>query len=584
MIKVEKLSYGIPEKELYKKISFDINEKEHIAVIGSNGTGKTTLMDMLVNTDDYLFTGKISKENNLKVGYVCQYVDHNKEESTSVYDYLAKDFEDMLKEQEEICAQMADTADLEAVMERYQKSLDDFATVDGDNFDTNIHRQLKLSGLTKITDVPVSVISGGEYKLVQIIREMMRRPDVLIMDEPDVFLDFHNLDGLKHLIKNYTGTILVVTHNRYILNHCFNKILHLENADLQVFEGSYMDYRAAILEKKVELQEAAAKDMAEIERQKKVIQRAIAEATYNDDPAKGRQVGARKSLLEHLEAKAIKEPFVEIKEPEIVLFMKAEEQIDGERVSKDPVISVKDYQIAFEETLLAHVNFDILPGEKVALVGENGTGKTTLLRDIFKQQQGKCRIGYLSQIYSDFFGTDDTVMDVMMHHGMNSRGEMTALLKQYCFPEELLEEHVSLLSGGEKNLLQIAMLHLKEYDILLLDEPTSHLDTYAQEALVRAIREYPGAVLMVSHDFYMITGCADYVLLADNKTIRKMSGRAFRKMIYKTYFSSEYIELDKQKKETEQRIEGFLRDKDYKKAGEFCQKLKQNVQRLHECM
>lgn len=587
MIKVEKLSYGVPEKELYQKISFEIGEKEHIAVIGSNGSGKTTLMDMLINTDEYLYTGKIIKREHLKIGYVSQYVDHDKDVSETVYEYLARDFEEMLKAQEEICAEMAEAEDFEEVMERYQKSLDAFAAVDGDNYDANIHRQLKLSGLTKITDVPVAVISGGEYKLVQIIREMMRMPDVLVMDEPDVFLDFNNLAGLKHLIKNYPGTILVVTHNRYILNHCFNKILQLENADLQVYEGSYMDYQVAILKKKVELMEAAAKDAAEIDRMKKVIQRAIAEATYNDNPAKGRQVGARKSLLEHLEARAIKEPFVEIREPEITLYQKKEKEDTEEVVQSTddkPVLVVRDYQIAFEETLLSDVNFELMPGEKIALVGENGTGKTTLLRDICAREKEKCRIGYLSQIYSDFFDRDETVMGALMRRGLESRSEMKALLERYCFPEGMLDQHVSLLSGGEKNLLQIAMLYLEDHDILLLDEPTSHLDTYAQEALIDAIRAYPGAVLMVSHDFYMITGCVDQVLLVEDKTIRKMSGRAFRKKIYKEHFSSEYIELDKQKKETEQKIEGLLRDKDYEKAGALCEKLEQIVRRLNDCI
>ena len=668
MIKVEKMSYSFPGKDLYHNISFTIEEGEHAALIGSNGSGKTTLIDMLINEEEYLYTGKIKIPQNLKFGYVSQFVAHDKELTSNVYDYICQDFLDMLAEQEAICLEMETATDFDEIMDRYQKSLDAFAAVDGDNYETNVHKQLKLAGLTHLENVPVSSISGGEYKLVQIIRQMMRFPGILIMDEPDVFLDFDNLAGLRNLILSYPGTILVITHNRFILNHCFNKILHLENADLQEFEGSYMDYQVALLSKKVELQEGAAKDLEEIERQEKLVKRMRKEATYIDNSAKGRQLNARVSLLERLKAKAIKAPFVEVREPEIHLYDKAKrnipeqtepvmdgsiseqtesvmdgsipeqtesvmngnvpeqiepvmsenlaeqtiETVPNERLEnlaeqttetapderldnitdfssenklnekvenienseeKSYVLRVEDYNLAFDQVLLEHVTFDLGPHDKVALVGPNGTGKTTMLHDIYEAQKKECKIGYMSQVYTELYDEKDSVYDAFEPYGFYNVGMVQDYLKNYCFSKDMAEQRISTLSGGERNLLQLALLNQTNEDVLLLDEPTSHLDLPAQLALEKAIREYPGAVLMVSHDFYTIANCVDYVLYVDEKTVRRMSGRAFRKMIYKKHFTSTYIELERQKQELEQKINTLLRENDYESAKTLCQKL-----------
>ena len=579
MIRVENLSYSFPEKDLYRNISFHIEEGQHAALIGSNGSGKTTLIDMILHEEEYLYTGKIRKKESLKTGYVSQYVVHDRELTSDVYDYLAQDFRKMLQEQEAICLEMETATDFDEIMDRYQASLDAFAAVDGENYETNIHKQLKLAGLSQIEEVPVSSISGGEFKLIQIIRQMMRFPDLLIMDEPDVFLDFDNLSGLSNLIRSYPKTILVVTHNRFLLNYCFDKILHLENRDIQEFEGSYMDYQVALLSRKVEMQEGAARDQKEIQRQQKVVERIRKEATYIDNSAKGRQLKARVSLLERLKERAIKEPFVEVREPEIHLWM------DEDTASaKGGRILVEDYSLSFGETLLDHVSFEIGPGEKVALVGPNGTGKTTLLHDINEMLQKTLpsggeenetvpRVGYLSQVYQNFYDESETLYQVFEKLGLEKAAETEEYLSRYCFPPEMAGQRLKDLSGGERNLLALAILGRMDTEILLLDEPSSHLDLYAQEALERAIREYPGTILMVSHDFYTIANCVDYVLYVEDRQIRRMSGRAFRKMIYKKHFSSSYTEFEKEKNELEQRIQSWLRMKDYEKAKEGCRKL-----------
>ena len=565
MLAVENLSFSYSDKELYTNVSFHLEEGQHCVFIGSNGTGKTTLLQMLMNTEEYLYDGKIRKDENLRIGYVSQVSKSNKDRDITVFDFLSEEFVKNQEENARLCEKMATAENLETVYEEFQRVLDEFQAMDGDHYESNIRKQLKIAGLSKLENLELSKLSGGEFKLVQIIRQMIVQPDLLIMDEPDVFLDFHNLNGLRDLINAHKGTLLVVTHNRYLLNHCFDKILHLENADIQEYDGSYMDYNFDLLQKKIELQELAAKDLEEIERTRKMVDRLRADATKIDSAQKGRSLKAKVTQLARLEARRIKEPFVNIRQPQIELpkLQPAEDKV---------LLSVKDYGLSFDEQLLEQVNFEIHTGEKVAIVGPNGTGKTTLLREIYEnnhpaiQVSDGAEIGFLSQIHGETLNEANTVYQEMESVGFETKAEIAEYLKDYCFEPEHLGRKVDILSGGEKNLLQLAKISAGNANLLLLDEPTSHLDTYSQLALEKAMEAYKGAVLMVSHDFYSIANCVDYVLFVEEKTIRKMRIRSFRKMIYGNHFDKEYLELEQQKKQLETKIESLLKVSDYEGA------------------
>ena len=565
MLAVENLYFSYSDKELYTNVSFHLEEGQHCVFIGSNGTGKTTLLQMLMNTEEYLYDGKIRKDENLRIGYVSQVSKSNKDRDITVFDFLSEEFVKNQEENARLCEKMATAENLETVYEEFQRVLDEFQAMDGDHYESNIRKQLKIAGLSKLENLELSKLSGGEFKLVQIIRQMIVQPDLLIMDEPDVFLDFHNLNGLRDLINAHKGTLLVVTHNRYLLNHCFDKILHLENADIQEYDGSYMDYNFDLLQKKIELQELAAKDAEEIERTRKMVERLRADATKIDSAQKGRSLKAKVTQLARLEARRIKEPFVNIRQPQIELpkLQPVEDKV---------LLSVKDYGLSFDEQLLEQVNFEIHTGEKVAIVGPNGTGKTTLLREIYEnnhpaiQVSDGAEIGFLSQIHGETLNEANTVYQEMESVGFETKAEIAEYLKDYCFEPEHLGRKVDILSGGEKNLLQLAKISAGNANLLLLDEPTSHLDTYSQLALEKAMEAYKGAVLMVSHDFYSIANCVDYVLFVEEKTIRKMRIRSFRKMIYGNHFDKEYLELEQQKKQLETKIESLLKVSDYEGA------------------
>ncbi|MGN0158578.1 MAG: ABC-F family ATP-binding cassette domain-containing protein [Brotaphodocola sp.] len=598
MIQVEKLTYSFPEKVLYKDISFTLEDGVHCALIGSNGTGKTTLIQMLMEPDEWLYTGKIIKKQEGRIGYVSQFFKTTKENTMTVFEYLSEDFVRLQKQSEALCAEMAKAGDLDEVFARYQKVLDEIDAVDGNNYVSNIGKELKLAGMKSMEDVELGKLSGGEYKLLQVIRQMMQMPSLLIMDEPDVFLDFENLNGLCRLINSYKGTILVITHNRYLLNHCFNKILHLENADIQEFDGNFVEYHVSLLQKKIELQELAAADQEEIERTRAMVKRLREKATRFDNASFGRTVHAKQTQLDRLEARQIKEPFVNIRQPKIVLpAVEISENMEAESVSGTaadpaaetavtPVLHVENYHLEFEDVLLDGVNFDLNPGEKVAIVGPNGTGKTTLLRQLSAKDNPAVtirpgtEIGFLSQNHSEMLNEEHTIYEEFEELGFETKAEAAELLKQYCFDEAILDSRVGTLSGGEKNLLQIAKICAGKANLLLLDEPTSHLDTYSQIALEKALADYQGAVLMVSHDFYSIADTMDYVLYVEDKTLRKMRVRTFRKMVYKNYFSQEYLELEQKKKELELRVESCLRDHDFEAAKILCEQLEVIVRKM----
>ena len=579
MIKFDNFSYSFPQKDLYNKISFTLEDGQHCAFIGASGTGKSTLIDILMDPEKYMFAGTLEINPDCRIGYVSQFPQLDKTNEITVFDYIAEEFIKLQKELASICAEMETspgTDDTDLLLEKYQQAANAFDAISGDDFESNINKKLNLANLFTHKNIRVSELSGGEFKLIQVIKEMLTSPDVIIMDEPDVFLDFENLTALKNLINTHKGIMLIVTHNRYLLNHCFNKIVHLENTDLQEFDGKYIDYHFALLQSKIEQQELANAYTEEIERNEILSVKLRSAATNNAEAARGKALSARVKILERLEATRIEAPYVDLKQPEIRLVTEG-------KIEENTALRVRDYSVAFDDILLEKVAFEIKSTDKVALIGANGTGKTTLLRAIFSDNHSSIEINddtevaYLSQLHGEMLNESNTIQEEFFEAGFETMDKIRSYLSNYGFAREAMDQKIGSLSGGERNILQLAKISAGQANLLLLDEPTSHLDTYSQIALEKAIKEYNGAILMISHDFYSIVNCMDYVLIIEDKTVRRMSIKNFKKRIYASHFDKDDSELEQKKKSVEMKIALALKDTDPSHAKILSEELKEMI-------
>lgn len=579
MIHIENLSYAFPQKDLFENINFSLTHGQHCAFIGTSGSGKSTLIKIIMDPEPYMYTGKLTIEPTCRIGYVSQFSHLDRSSHLTVFEYIAQEFITQQNHIADLCAQMETAQEIDPLLEQYQKAYDAFESIDGDNYESNILKKLNLADMHGLINLNIRLLSGGEFKLIQVIREMLTTPDLIIMDEPDVFLDFEHMNSLKNLINSHKGIMLIITHSRYLLNHCFNKIIHLENKELQEFDGSYIDYNFSLLQKKIELQELAIADTEEIERNENIINRLRDISSNNSEASRGRSLNARVKIQERLLARRIKEPFVDIKQPNIDL-------LTPYVIEECSAIRLENYSLAFDEPLLENVDFQISSKEKVALIGPNGTGKTTLIRQIFQNSHeaikvdSSIKLAYLSQLQGETLNESNSVLDEFFDLGFESRTEIHNYITHYGFEESILTQAISSLSGGEKNILQLAKISSSAANFLLLDEPTSHLDTYSQLALEKALQNYNGGFLMISHDFYTVVNSVDYVLVIEDKKIRKMSMRKFRKMIYARHFDVDYLELEKTKKKLETRIELALNERDFESSTQISEKLEEVIQKI----
>lgn len=579
MITVDNLSFSFPQKDLYNNISFTLEEGQHCAFIGTSGSGKSTLIDILMDPERYLYDGKLEIDPEFRIGYVSQFSQVDQAKEMTVFEFIAEEFIKLQDEITSIYDEMATASDMDSLMEKVQLALDALESMDGDNYENNINKQLNLANLMKLKDLNISSLSGGEFKLIQVMKEMLHRPDLMIMDEPDVFLDFENLNALKKLINSHKGMLLVVTHNRYLLNHCFNKIIHLENTEIQEFDGRFIDYNFSLLQTKIELQEIAVAEEEEIERNENIVNNLRAIATVDSEASRGRALKARVKFTERLEARRIKAPFVDIKQPNIHFGV----DHDPEDI---PVINVNNYSVAFDELLIDNVSFEMKSTDKVAIIGANGTGKTTMLREIYQNSHAAIeinadvKVAYLSQVQGEMLKGSNTILEEFIEAGFDTYDEIRSYISNYGFEGEILDQKIESLSGGEKNILQLAKVAASKANVLLLDEPTSHLDTYTQIALEKAIVDYKGAILMISHDFYSVVNGMDYVLIIEDKKIRKMSMEEFREMIYSSHFNKDYLEIEQKKKAVEMKIELALKDTNFELAKGLVDELEEVIKLL----
>ena len=505
------------EKQVFKNCSFHIEDHEKAAIVGINGAGKTTLLRILTGELD-ADEGMVVWGKDVSFGYLPQ--NAQVEGSRSIYDEVLEAKKDVLLLEEEIRScelQMKQAEDnaLEALMEKYTQLTHRFEQADGYSCRSEVTGVLKGLGFTEEEfSKQVSTLSGGQKTRVALGRLLLTRPDLIILDEPTNHLDMSSIAWLETWLINYRGAVLIVSHDRYFLDKIATKIIELDGGKASVFSGSYSDYAVKKEQIRAAQMHAYLNQQQEIKHQEAVIEKL---RSFNREKSI-RRAESREKMLQKME---VLEKPTEVRDDMHI-------QLKPRIESGNDVLSVEGLAKAFDsQPLFTDLSFFLKRGEHVAVIGDNGTGKTTILKIInglVDADAGEIRIGSKVQIgYYDqehhVLHPDKTIFEeISDEYPTLTNTEIRNVLAAFLFTGEDVFKQIKMLSGGERGRVSLAKLMLSEANFLILDEPTNHLDITSKEILEDALNNYTGTVLYVSHDRYFINRTASRILeLEDGK-------------------------------------------------------------------
>ena len=502
-------SFG--ENDILKQVSFHIEDHEKAAIVGINGAGKSTLLKILIgklSADD----GVVTWAKGASIGYLAQHQDL--EGAETIYDALLEVKKPLIQMEERIRSlelemKSASGDELEAKFSEYSRLNHEFEMADGYSYQSEITGVLKGLGFTEDEfSKPITALSGGQKTRVSLGKLLLTKPDILLLDEPTNHLDMESIAWLETYLRNYSGAVIIVAHDRYFLDRVVTKIIELDMGHCTVFSGNYSAYS----DKKAMLRDAAIRaylnQQQEIRHQEAVIAKL---KSFNREKSIKRAESREKMLdkIDRLEKPVQTNDSMDIRlEPDVV--------------SGNDVLTVTDLSKSFDtQTLFTNVDFEIKRGERVAIIGNNGTGKTTLLKiinGIIPADSGQIRLG--SKVHIGYYDQEHQVlhMDKTLfqeiqdtYPNMNNT-QIRNTLAAFLFTGDDVFKLIRDLSGGERGRVSLAKLMLSDANFLLLDEPTNHLDITSKEILESALNRYTGTVLYVSHDRYFINRTATRIL------------------------------------------------------------------------
>ena len=502
-------SFG--ENDILKQVSFHIEDHEKAAIVGINGAGKSTLLKILIgklSADD----GVVTWAKGASIGYLAQHQDL--EGAETIYDALLEVKKPLIQMEERIRSlelemKSASGDELEAKFSEYSRLNHEFEMADGYSYQSEITGVLKGLGFTEDEfSKPITALSGGQKTRVSLGKLLLTKPDILLLDEPTNHLDMESIAWLETYLRNYSGAVIIVAHDRYFLDRVVTKVIELDMGHCTVFSGNYSAYS----DKKAMLRDAAIRaylnQQQEIRHQEAVIAKL---KSFNREKSIKRAESREKMLdkIDRLEKLVQTNDSMDIRlEPDVV--------------SGNDVLTVTDLSKSFDtQTLFTNVDFEIKRGERVAIIGNNGTGKTTLLKiinGIIPADSGQIRLG--SKVHIGYYDQEHQVlhMDKTLfqeiqdtYPNMNNT-QIRNTLAAFLFTGDDVFKLIRDLSGGERGRVSLAKLMLSDANFLLLDEPTNHLDITSKEILESALNRYTGTVLYVSHDRYFINRTATRIL------------------------------------------------------------------------
>ncbi|MBR5974134.1 MAG: ATP-binding cassette domain-containing protein [Clostridiales bacterium] len=512
LISVNKVSKSYHSRLLLDHVSFSIDRGDKIALIGSNGTGKSTLFKMIrgdVKPDE----GEILHHGTAIAGYLTQNMEELDMGGNLLVSEELQDIEDKMREAEAHLANASET-ESQSLLRTYQQLASRYESLGGYDYEPRMKAALAGLGLTDIDWTrDISSFSGGEKMRICLARLIVSRPDILLLDEPTNHLDTDALEWLEGFIRSYGGAVLLISHDRYFINRTVTKVLELENSTITAYRGNYDDYK----EQKRRFLEDQKRLVANLEKEL-IRQEGVTQTMLSHRNISGYH--AREKVVEKLSDRLAAEKSRLAGGPMRMSFKLMPEERSG-----DPnkiLLQTRSLGKTFPDgkVLFEDVSFEIKACDKVFLVGPNGCGKTTMLSLLLGRisdfdgdvlVSGSSRIGYMGQ-FVPFDDETRTVLDELSERAEMTETAARNLLARFGFRDIDVYKQIAVLSGGERSRLYLCCLLEEKPEILFLDEPTNHLDIESREVLEDALAEYNGAILAVSHDRYFIEKCQSKIL------------------------------------------------------------------------
>lgn len=522
ILQVSNINKYFNDNHILKDVSFHMNEYDKTALVGINGSGKTTLIRIIMNELDK-DSGNISLNKGVSVGYLPQ---------NAIIDSDATIYEEVLKVKEALISdeqalrdmekEMGDVKgrELEALMEDYHKLEEAFDRAGGYRIASDISGTLKGLGFSEEEfNKPVNTLSGGQKTRVALSKLLVGTPDMIILDEPTNHLDMNSIIWLENYLLNYKGAVLIVSHDRYFLDRIVDHVVELDCGVCTSFTGNYSDYAAKKEIIRVSQLNAYLNQQRDIKHQQEVIEKL---RSFNREKSIKR-ADSRAHMLEKIEL--IDKPTENNNSMQIVLSPRIE--------SGKNVLDVTDLTKAYDHRLFSDISFSLRRGDHVAIIGDNGTGKTTILKiinNIVTADSGEIKlgtnvcIGYYDQEHHILHDDKTIFEEISDDFPTLTNTEIRNMLAAFLFTGDDVFKPIHNLSGGEKGRVSLAKLMLSEANLLILDEPTNHLDITSKEILENALNNYTGTLLYVSHDRYFINRTADRILELNSEGLTEYLG------------------------------------------------------------
>jgi len=503
ILSVEKLTHGFGGRELLENVSFRLLKGEKIGLIGPNGEGKSTFMNIVTRKllpDE----GKVTWAKRVRVGYLNQHIDLGE---VTIYEVLKSAFTYLVDTQTEIeqaYIQMgAEDANIDELLESVGELQDIIDNSDFYLIDSKIDQIANGLGIKSLgLETPVTELSGGQKTKVLLAKLLLEKPDILLLDEPTNYLDEEHINWLKSYLINYENAFIIISHDLEFLDQVINIIYHVDNLQLNRYVGNYSHFQQAYATKQKQLESAFKKQQDEIKRLKDFVARNKANV-------------ATRNMAMSRQKKLDKMDVIELQKEK----PKPEFSFKVARTPSRVIYEINDLVIGYEKPLSQNINLTFEKGDKVAITGANGIGKTTLLKSLigeikpisgFVTKGEFIEIGYFEQEQSEY--NNQSCIDYFWskYPGL-TQYEVRSSLAKCGLTTEHIENKVHVLSGGEKAKVRLAVVSNTESNVLVLDEPTNHLDQDAKNNLKRALKEYPGSILLISHDPIFYEGLATKV-------------------------------------------------------------------------